>query len=86
MTALNKYCFPNIRCPAGCFEFIEKTEGIFFAHFLNYLYPLFTSFKADSKKFLKGAREDFLKPLELLEKFKISPCVLVSEKGLQLVT
>ena len=86
VTALNKYCFPNIRCPAGCFEFIEKTEGISFAHFLNYLYPLFTSFKADSKKFLKGAREDFLKPLELLEKFKISPCVLVSEKGLQLVT
>ena len=27
-----------------------------------------------------------MKPLELLEKFKISPCVLVSEKGLQLVT
>ena len=86
VTALNKYCFPNIRCPAGCFEFIEKTEGISFAHFLNYLYPLFTSFKADSKKFLKGAREDFLKPLELLEKFKISPCLIVSEKGLQLVT
>ena len=47
---------------------------------------MFTSFKADSKKFLKGAREDFLKPLELLEKFKSSPCVLVSEKGLLLVT
>ena len=38
--ALNKYCFANIRCPAGCFEFIEKTEGISFAHFLNYLYPI----------------------------------------------
>ena len=34
---------------------------------------------------MKGAREDFLKSLELLEKFKISR-VLVSEKGLQLVT
>ena len=86
VTALNKYCFPNIRCPAGCFEFIEKTESISFAHFLNYLYPLFTSFDANSKKFLKGAREDLLKPLELLEKFKISPCLIVSEKGLQLVT
>ena len=28
VTALNKYCFPNMRCPAGCFEFIEKTESL----------------------------------------------------------
>ena len=86
ITALNKYCFPNIRCPAGCFEFIEKTEGISFAHFLNYLYPLFTSFNANSKKFLKGARGDFLKTFTLLDKFTVSPCVITNENGLQLVT
>ena len=83
--ALTTHCFPNIRCPAGCFEFVEKSNGISFAHFLNYLFPLFTSFAADSKKFLKGARDDFTKRLTLLEKFTISPCVICNEKGLQLV-
>ena len=84
--ALTKYCFPNIRCPAGCFEFVEKSHGISFAHFLNWIYPLFTSFNANSRKFLKGAREDFMKRLTLLEKFNVAPCIMVNEKGLQLVT
>ena len=83
--ALTTHCFPNIRCPAGCFEFVEKSNGISFAHFLNYLFPLFTSFNANSKKFLKGARDDFTKTLTLLEKFPVSPCVICKEKGLQLV-
>ena len=59
--ALTKFCFPDIRCPAGCFEFIEKTNGISFAPLLNFLYPSFTSFNSNSKK-LKGAREDFMRP------------------------
>ena len=83
--ALTTHCFPHIRCPAGCFEFVEKSSGIFFAHFPNYLSPLFTSFNANSKKFLKGARDDFTKSLTLLEKFTISPCVICNEKGLRLV-
>ena len=84
--ALTVHCFPNIRCPAGCFEFVEKSSDISFAHFLNWLYPSFTSFNANSRKFLKGAREDFLKPFTLLEKFNVSPCVITNEKGLGLVT
>ena len=84
--ALTVHCFPNIRCPAGCFEFVEKSSGISFAHFLNWLYPSFTSFNANSKKFLKGAREDFLKRITLLDKFNVSPCVTNSENGLNLVT
>ena len=84
--AVSKYSFPNVRCPAGCFEFIEKIGSISFAHFLNYLYPLFTSFGADSRKFLKGARMDFLKPVHLLDTFTVTPCVFNTEKGLQLGT
>ena len=52
---------------------------------MNYLFPLFTSFNANSKKFLKGARDDFIKRLSVLEKFTISPCVICNEKGLLLV-
>ena len=84
--ALTKFSFPDIRCPTGCYEFIEKTIGISFAHFLSLLYPSFTSFNANSKKFLKGARYDFIRPLTLLEKFTISPCVINNDKGLKLVT
>ena len=83
--ALTTHCFPNIRCPAGCFEFVEKSNGISFAHFLNWLFPNFTSFSANSRKFLKGAREDFMK-FTLLDKFTVSPCVINNEKDLQLVT
>ena len=86
INALTEHCFPIIRCPAGCFEFVEKAQGISFAHFLNWIYPLFTSFNADSRKFLNGIRDDFTKPLILLEKFKISPCLVNNENGLQLVT
>ena len=63
-----------------------KKRRHLFCTFLNHFYPLFTGFNANSKKVLKGAREDFLNPLEILEKFKISPCIIVSEKSLQLVT
>ena len=84
--ALTTFSFPNIRCPAGCFEFVEKSNGVSFAHFLNWLFPLFTSFNANSKKILKGARADFLKHVTLLEKFIVSPCIIHNENGLQLVT
>ena len=72
--ALTTHCFPKIRCPAGCFEFVEKSYGISFAHFLNWLYPNFTSFSANSRKFLKGAREDFMKTFTLLDKFTVTLC------------
>ena len=86
MQALNNFCFPDIRCPAGCIEFVEKSSGISFAHFLKWLHPSFTSFNANSRKFMKGARDDFVKPMIFLEKFNVSPCVISNEKGLELVT
>ena len=83
--ALTKFCFPEVRCPASCFQLVEKTNSIGFPHFLNYLYPLFTSFHANSRKFLKTARKDFLKPLTLLQCFKVNPCIITNENGIQLV-
>ena len=53
---------------------------------MNFLYPDFTSFKGNSKKFLNGARKDFLQPKTLLNKFHISPCLINNENGVQLVT
>ena len=84
--ALTKFCFPDVRCPAGCFEFVEKTNSIAFPQFLKYSHLLFTSFHTNSRKTLKGARKDFLKPLILLQCFKVTPCTITNENGIQLVT
>ena len=35
---------------------------------------------------MKGARDDFVKPMIFLEKFNVSPCVISNEKGLEIVT
>ena len=85
--ALNEFCFPDIRCPAGCFEFIERVGFISFAHFLNWLYPHFTSFAGNARVTLKGCRVDFFKPLMFLNVFTVKAAVFSSVgKGLMLVT
>ena len=67
--ALTVHCFPNIRGPAACFEFVEKSSGISFYHILNLLYPSFTSFNANSK-FLKGVVDDFFETIDSFGKIQ----------------
>ena len=85
--ALNEFCFPDIRCPAGCFEFIERVGFVSFAHFLNWLYPHFNSFAGNARVTLKGCRVDFFKPLMFLNVFTVKAAVFNSVgRGLMLVT
>ena len=56
---LNKYYFPIVKCPVGCWAFIDKIGTIPFNHYLAFLDRQFTSFNSNSDIFLKGMRSDY---------------------------
>ena len=85
--AFNESCFPDIRCSADCFEFIERVGFISFAYFLNWLYPHFTFFSGNARFTLEGCRVHFFKPLIFLNVFTVKAAVFNSVgKRLMLVT
>ena len=55
---LNKYYFPTVKCPVGCWEVIDYCGKISFKHFLSYIIPSFDSFDADCSLNLAGIRKD----------------------------
>ena len=78
--ALDKEPYPNVRCPFGCWFFIEESGFITAKQFLNLFDPTFTSFGASSLLHLGGVRSDFLVPTSSLPKFLIATTVRVDEE------
>ena len=33
---LNNYCFPDVKCPLGCWQFMEYCQDIPFHHYLDF--------------------------------------------------
>ena len=56
---LNKYYFPIVKCPVGCWAFIDKIGTIPFNHYLAFIDRQFTSFQSNSDNFLRGMRSDY---------------------------
>ena len=82
---LNFFTFPFVKCPYGCSAQISAVGQITFKHMLNFLFPLFTAFKANRRR-LRGMRQDFLAATLHLKFFMSSPCLAVDDNGLNLVT
>ena len=78
--ALDLEPYPNIRCPCGCWTFIEDPGYIPAQHFINLMDRTFTSFQASAFKKLRGARLDFLRPLMCLKTFLVAATVRLHEK------
>ena len=78
--ALDLEPYPNIRCPFGCWTFIEDPGYIPAQHFINLMDRTFTSFQASAFKKLRGARLDFLRPLMCLKTFLVAATVRLHEK------
>ena len=76
--ALDNECYPNCRCPFGCFTFVEETGRIGFNHLVNGILPSFISFSSDYLYHLRGARDDWLKPMKVLDAFDVSGFVSVN--------
>ena len=81
--ALDSEPYPNVRCPFGCWCFIEESGFIAVKHFLNFIDTEFTSFQASGHLHLRGIRSDFLVPTSSLRQFLVAATVRVdSEEGL----
>ena len=56
---LNKHYFPVVKCPVGCWTFIEKTGSISFNHYLSFLVRSYTAFGSNGDVYLRGLRFDY---------------------------
>ena len=71
IAAMTDYAFPCVKCPAGCFAFVDECIRIPFNHFLDWKFDL-RFFGAD-RKYLAGARRDWPVSSLQLEVFRVSP-------------
>ena len=79
--ALDNEPYPNVRCPYGCWCFIEESGWIPANHFINLFERDFTSFQSSSFLHLRGIRSDFLTPFVSLRQFLVATTVRVDEKA-----
>jgi hypothetical protein len=80
MQALNDTCFPQVRCPMGCFLYIDdevgvRTQLLPASHYLATFIPNFTAFNAEANYF-KGSRSDWTTPFWDLD-WEVAPSLLV---------
>lgn len=81
LAANDEYAFPTVRCPAGCFAYMDECTALPFHHFLAWKYGkvIFNG----SARFLSGARPDWPTGTRQLGAFDVMPGVVVDEdKGL----
>ena len=78
----NFFSFPFVKCPAGCNVLINNTGSIDFSHLVAKLFPKLKG-SSGKARFLSGMRSDFLKSTLHLDIFLSSPCLSVSDNGLQ---
>ena len=80
---LDTEAIPRIRCPWGCWEFLEQCELLPFNHVISQIWTPFKAFLSGSKNKFQGTLLDYRKTEKFLNKFVIQPaCVVEEEKGL----
>jgi len=83
ITAMDEYSFPCVKCPAGCFAYVDECQTVSFEHFIAWKFG-HSIFDGAAAEF-KGARSDWPKVSVHLEQFTVSPAVAVTEKGLSVL-
>ena len=83
MRALNDTCFPQVRCPMGCYVYVddevgEKLQLLPASHYLASMIPSFVSFGAQADYF-QGARSDWIIPIVDLDRI-VSPSLIVDKE------
>ena len=77
--ALDEEPYPNVRCPFGCWCFLEEGGGIGLQHFINKYKSNFTAFGANFSRIIRGIRSDCFVPRLTLQTFLVSATVQVSD-------
>ena len=84
--AVNTYCEPYVRCFCGASEFVYKSGKVCFSNLINFIDPAFKSFGANWRKKIHFIRTDYLMVVDALLSFKLRPCIVIDDNGLQLAT
>ena len=80
-TDAEKFTFPSVKCPHGCFEFIEDSRPISFVHYLTTFFQSFSSMKSlKGRKLFNFTRSDWPNSSLTLERFKTVPSFVLDEK------
>jgi hypothetical protein len=80
ITAMTEFSFPCVKCPAGCFAYVDECDSVSFKHFIAWKFGV--SVFNGAGKLLTGARTDWPTSSLLLDKFHVRPSVVVNEQGL----
>jgi len=72
--------FPCVKCPAGCFEYMEKCVAIPYKHFIAWKFSI--SIHKGEAEYFKGVRQDWPSSSIQLDKFHVNPGLIVNERGL----
>ena len=72
--AHNKFCFPKVRCPFGCTEFVGETGTILFQYLLNKMDMKFTYKDTKWKSRLNSPRPDWLQEYNHSDFFTVVTC------------
>ena len=54
---MEDFAFPSVKCPAGCFAFVDECSFLPFNHFLDWKFNL--SFFGGDRTMLTGPRTDW---------------------------
>ena len=85
--AHDKYCFPEVRCPFGCSEFVGETGLVPLQYFLQKLDPKFKFGNTNWKHKLACVRPDWLEGYSHNDMFHIKPHLFNDEvEGLCIAT
>ena len=77
---INKQALPDVICPWGCWEFVERCEDITFEFFLQRFDPNYRNCSRQEDK-IRGIVPLFPMGFTLLKKFKIRPHVRIDENN-----
>ena len=75
---LNNYCFPDVKCPLGCWQFMDYCQEIPLHHYLHYKFN-FKLRNSNSKLFI-SSRKDW-PSTDLFLRWKIKPALVISKKN-----
>ena len=76
----DKFPLPDVVCPWGCWDFVEKCQTLSFECFLANIDPDFRN-SNHKESLLKGVTSNFPQGFTLLQKFEITPAVIIEDDG-----
>ena len=81
----DKFPLPDVVCPWGCWDFVEKCQTLSFECFLASIDADFR-YSTHKESLLRGVTSNFPQGFTLLQKFEITPAVIIEDGHLAYLT